>query len=155
MEVRLFRLGGHDYVFRFGLVRKGDESQKSDKTPKCVGSRKFFLSHQIPKNKYGYSRANISKNIGLKRYAAIMDKMPEILNCISTEFTSTNDILNAIAKTVSDKLEITTAHLNLIARIHEEVPLKDTNNKQWKLIAKNWGVASLIKKEEVKNGKNK
>lgn len=149
MDVRLFRIGGHDYVFRFGIFRKDDGEQQ-----KPVNKKQFErvpLTCKIPKNKYGYSRTNISKNIGLKRYALIMDKMPEILEYVPVEFTTSVDIITAIKKHVSKNLEITAAILNQIARIYEATPLKDKKGKLWKLVIKNWGVNSLIKKEEVKN----
>lgn len=149
MDVRLFRIGGHDYVFRFGIFIKDDSKTKQKPVNKKQFERVPF-TYKIPKNKYGYSKENISKNIGLKRYAAIMDKMPEILEYVPVEFTTSVDIITAIEKHVSQNLEITTAILNLIARIHEATPLRDKEGKLWQLLIKNWGVNSLIKKEEVK-----
>ena len=150
MDVRLFRICGHDYVFRFGIFIKDNSETKQKPVNKKQFERVPF-TYKIPKNKYGYSKENISKNIGLKRYALIMDKMPEILEYVPLEFTTSVDIIRAIEQHVSPNLEITTAILNQIARIYEATPLNDKKGKLWKLVIKNWGVSSLIKKEEVKN----
>ena len=59
MEVRLFKVGGHEYVFRFGIVRKGAE--KTNLKEKLCNVRKFTRVPvlEIPVNKYGYNRKKV------------------------------------------------------------------------------------------------
>ena len=146
MEVRLFKIGGHEYVFRFGIVRKGlDKPIVKERV-----NRKPYIKGpvlEVPANKFSYNRNYISKNIGLKKYVSIMQKMPEILAYISKEPTDTNIVIN---KLIKDKVvDIRASELNIISRVHESNPLEDSTHKKWLLVNSGWGINSKISKKEV------
>lgn len=148
MEVRLFKVGGHEYVFSFGIVRKGAEETNIKENLRNIRKFSRVPVLEIPINKYGYNRKDISKNIGLKNYAKIMDKMPDILEYITEEPIYTNIIVDKLTK--EHIIDIKVNELNNISRIHESNPLEDSAHKKWLLVNSGWGVNSKISKKEVK-----
>lgn len=168
MEVRLFQVGGHEYVFRFGVFRKTPERKETfcDVTKTCpeevmpqqplnyIGGKKGVnggrkVNVETPTNKYAYSRRNISSNLGLDRYKKIKAKMPEILELISKEPERTREVTNRIQKAGLLSFEIKAHMLNMFARICDGISFEDIRGSLWTIISEGWGQDSTIRKQEV------
>ena len=140
MEVKLFKLGGHEYVFHLGIIRKGVDKHNFLKSEKRI---KTFID--VPKNKYGYDKEDISKSFGLKKYIYFIEHIGEILEVIPEFPQKTTLIIDKLKNIIPD---IDASKLNLFARIHESNPLEDNHKQKWFLVSSSWGNSSKIYKKK-------
>ena len=168
MEVRLFQLGGHEYVFRFGVFRKSSDQKETagsseylhqeDPNPptfhnqvsrKKGGNGAKKVNVTTPSNKYAYTRRNISSNLGLDRFKKITAKMPEILELISQTPEKSKEVAERIQRAGLLNFELTSSKLNMFARICDGINFEDIKGKMWTLISEGWGQDSTIRKQEA------